>query len=335
MRTADLLFILAGLVTCSTAQAEDIRFGTWNITNLHHESGVPLRNGAVPRDDEDFERLREFAASLKLDIVALQEIGSPTALSRIFPAEDYHLMISEDYVEGSETAPAQERDIYTAFAVRKEAFPQPPEVTTIDALGIRHLTVDRDGKPQARRVRSGLVMRLEGAGEPVELMNVHLKSVCNANSLDPVYDTRRDGTVQSNRYDCRTLLAQTAILENWIEQRQQLGIGVIVLGDFNRQLNRTTGTDHMWQMLDDATPAGLDLVKAPESPDTVCWPEPHAGFFPSNIDFVVFQASLSDRIDEASIQKVGIPNADDPRYAGENNERLSDHCPVVGVLSRD
>jgi len=61
------------------------RIGTWNIANLHHESGVALRDGSVARDDVDFDRLAAFAADLDLDIIALQEIGSPAAAARIFP----------------------------------------------------------------------------------------------------------------------------------------------------------------------------------------------------------------------------------------------------------
>lgn len=321
--------VLVGLLSVPSA-ADEVRFGTWNITNLHHESGVPLRDRATPRDDLDYERLREFADSLELDIVALQEIGSPLAAARVFPAEEYHLIMSDDYKPGAENATA--RDIYTAYAISKAAFPTAPRVRTLTALRLPNLEVDNQGEPQDFPVRSGLVLELEDGDRRVELLNVHLKSGCNANSLDPVYDTRQNGTVNANRYDCRTLLAQTAILENWIEQRHEIGIEVIVLGDFNRQMNRQEGVDHMWQMLDDGGPAGLDLIKAPESANTVCWPEPHQGFFPSSIDFIVFDGSLSGAIDPAAVSKVGIPYADDPRYADRMNERLSDHCPVVGVL---
>jgi len=141
--------------------------------------------------------------------------------------------------------------------------------------------------------------------------------------------------VNPSRYDCRTLLAQTAILENWIEQRHELGIRVIVLGDFNRRLNRTGGVDHMWQMLEDGGPDGLQLIKAPTTPNTVCWPQPHSGFFEDSIDFITFDAALSSAIDASTIMKVGIPFADDPRYAGRDNQKLSDHCPTVGELRLD
>lgn len=317
----------------AVAGATELRIGAWNISNLHHETGVALRDGAVPRRDIDYDRLRDYAASLYLDIVALQEIGSPAALQRVFPAEHYHLVIADDYMPGAELAAESERDIYNAFAIRKSTFPELPLVWTVDALRIAHVTVNRYGKPEARPVRSGLVLSLTVGDDEIELMNVHLKASCNASSLNPVYDTSTAGNINRTRYDCRTLLAQGAILESWIEQRHQIGKKVIVLGDFNRHLNRTAGTDHFWQMLNDGGPDNLNLVKAPESLNTVCWPQPHGGFFPESIDFIVFDAGLSDRIDAASIEKVGIPYDQHADYAGRNNQRLSDHCPVIGVLA--
>jgi hypothetical protein len=47
--------------------------------------------GAQPRDAQDFDRLKAIAATLDLDIAALWEIGSPKALTRIFPDTEYHL----------------------------------------------------------------------------------------------------------------------------------------------------------------------------------------------------------------------------------------------------
>jgi hypothetical protein len=79
------LLLTAGLLGLAVPAHADLRIGTWNIANLHHEDDVPLRPGAQARDAEDFARLGAYAASLDLDIVALQEIGSTRALARIFP----------------------------------------------------------------------------------------------------------------------------------------------------------------------------------------------------------------------------------------------------------
>ena len=108
-----------------------LRIGTWNIANLHHETGVALRSSSLPRDDEDFARLKGFAEMLDLDIGALQEVGSPAAVARVFPEEDYHIVMSNRYVSGSEALPSDQRDIYTALVIAKDRFPSLPPVSTL------------------------------------------------------------------------------------------------------------------------------------------------------------------------------------------------------------
>jgi endonuclease/exonuclease/phosphatase family metal-dependent hydrolase len=318
------------------ADAAGLRIGTWNIANLHHEVGVPLRPGAEPRDQEDFDRLRAYAASLELDVIALQEIGSPRALALVFPNSEYHLIVSNAYKPGDENKPVAERDIFTAFAVRKSAFPTAPVVENLEALGILHVGFDRDGTPSARPVRGGMVMDLSIGGRQVKVLNVHLKSSCHANSLSPVFDTRFNGDISPTRFDCRTLAAQAMILENWIEQQTQQGRSVVILGDFNRQFNRLSAnaraSDHFWTMINDGTPNGLQLRKGPGGKNEVCWPRPHRMFHEEHIEFIVFDASLDQVLKESRISKQPLPHQDDPKYAGSKGQKLSDHCPVVTEL---
>src|SRR5262245_3062984 len=316
-----------------SAGAAERRIGTWNIANLHHEDGVPLRPGAQPRDAEDYDRLKAFAATLNLDIAALQEIGSPKALTRIFPETEYHLKMSPLYTPGDENRPAAQRDIYTAFAIKKTTFPTIPNIESLRALALDHVAVD-GGKATNRPTRDGLVMDLRLGNRDVKLMNVHLKSACHANSLNPVFDESKKGKKNSNRYDCRTLAAQAMILENWIEQQVEVGQSIVMLGDFNRQLNRLSGnrSDHFWGSINDGAPDGLQLRKGPLGKNTTCWPRPHQLFHDEHIEFVIFDASLDQAIDPANISKIGMPHANDPKYAGKQGEKLSDHCPVVFQL---
>ncbi|WP_293573643.1 endonuclease/exonuclease/phosphatase family protein [Phaeobacter sp.] len=340
-----LATLLFGIVsTSSMAQSsETLRIGTWNIANLHHESGVSLRGSALARDDLDYARLAEVAAVLDLDVVALQEVGSPAAIARIFPADEYHAIISDRYVKGAEEQPAGQRDIYTALVFSKDSFPEAPNVTTMDALSIQHIGFDRDGTPSSRPTRAGVMVDIELGGETVRLLGVHLKSSCHRWSLDPIQDQNNDGRFFRSRFDCRTLDAQLNILENWIEQQSAQGIPTIVLGDFNRDMNAENADgdsiDPFWMQLNDGTPGGLELAKGPLGIDEVCWPR-HGDRFDDHIDFVIYDQALSGLATLVEPQKFSMGHEDDPRYATipdpnnpdwdiRQNQRLSDHCPVV------
>ena len=310
-----------------------LRIGTWNIANLHHESGVPLRSGAVARDDQDYERLAGLANTLDLDVVALQEIGSPAAARRIFPEDKYHLVMSSSYEPGTENLPEEQRNIFTAMAFSKEAFKTPPKTESLSALAVPHIGFDRDGTASIRPTRAGLIAELTLAGEPVKIMGVHLKSFCHRWSLDPVTDQNpNNGNPFSSRFDCRTLKAQLSILESWIEQQADLGVTVVVLGDFNRDMNalnqQEQAVDDFWLDLNDGAPSGLTLIKGPLGKDTVCWPN-HPGRHEDNIDFIVYGESLGDLAGLETPRKVSMGFESDPKYAGKEQQRLSDHCPVI------
>ena len=173
-----LTFLVAASLPFAIDASELLKVVSWNIANLHHEPGVPLRNRAVPRDKMDYERLRQVVENLDADILALQEIGSPAALGRIIPEEHYHLIVSGRYQPGSELLPPEQRDIFVALAISKKTFPRLPKVRTLDALAIRHLEL-RDGIPEDRRTRAAMVVEFEWEGLPLKLLAVHLKSFCH------------------------------------------------------------------------------------------------------------------------------------------------------------
>ena len=336
--------VFGAVSTSSVAQtSETFRIGTWNIANLHHESGVPLRGSALARDDLDYARLAEVAAQLDLDIIALQEVGSPAAIERIFPSAQYHIAISDRYVTGAENLPAAERDIFTALVFAKDSFPDAPNVMTMGALSIQHIGFDRDGTPSSRPTRAGVMVDLEIGGQTVRLLGVHLKSSCHRWSLDPIQDQNDDGRIFSSRFDCRTLDAQLNILESWIEQQAAHGVPTIILGDFNRDMNAENDDgdpiDAFWTQLNDGTPDGLELAKGPLGIDEVCWPN-HDDRFDDHIDFVIYDQTLTNVATIVEPEKFSMGHEDDPRYATipdpdnpgrdiRQNQRLSDHCPVV------
>lgn len=338
---AEAVSVIAGTVEpAPTNQLTDsltnqLRIATWNIANLHHQSGEYLRPGSAVRDDEDYQRLANLAQSLELDIVALQEVGSPAAIRRVFPVEHFHAVISNRYVTGAEKKPATERDIYTALVFSKQRFPELPPTHTLDALSIAHIGFDRDDKPSSRPTRAGMVAELMIAGERVNLLGIHLKSFCHRWSMYPVQDENPEKAYPfSSRFSCRTLRAQLSILENWVEQQSAQGIIPIVLGDFNRRLNAKQDNgeaDQFWLGLNDGTPNQLQLAKGPDGLDTVCWPK-HTGRFDEHIDLVVYDAKLVEAANVTSIEKYSMGFESDPKYAERESQRLSDHCPVVMSL---
>jgi hypothetical protein len=81
----------------------------------------------------------------------------------------------------------------------------------------------------------------DGPGGAVQLVSVHLKSGC-------AYGRLR-GTV--NRHQCRLLVQQRGILEEWIDSMAGADEPFVLLGDFNRQLDQPT--DDFWSDIDDGT----------------------------------------------------------------------------------
>lgn len=319
--------------TDGPAHSSELRLATWNIANLHHESGVALRGGAVARDDIDYTRLAEFADMQAWDIVALQEIGSPKAARRVFPENKYHLVMSDRYETDAEDRPADERDIYTAMVFSKETFPTAPNTQSFSALSVGHVGFDRDGTASVRPTRSAMIADLTIGGETVRIMGVHLKSSCHGWSLDPATDqSPTTGRPFSSRFHCRTLAAQRAILENWIEQQAAIGVTTIVLGDFNRRFNsvndQNAPNDDFWLELNDGTPNNLALAKGPDGTDTTCWPN-HSERFEDHIDFMVHDVALSDFATLTSAEKISMGHETDSRYADKERQKLSDHCPVA------
>jgi len=325
-------------ITATASFAVELTLATWNIANLHHETGVPLRDGSAAREDVDYERLAETAASLAADVIALQEIGSPAALERIFSPDDYHLVISGRYTAGDENRPPEERDIYTAVAISRSAFPDLPTVETVEAFSIQHIDLSRDGtEASIRPTRSAIHVMFEHKGQSISFLNVHLKSSCHQFPLRDVEDqnffTERPF---GSRFDCRTLRAQLSILENWIEVQHAIGHHVIVAGDFNRRLNRPyrnpTRYEDFWAELNDGTPNGLTLSKGPEDLDSVCWPN-HEERFEEHIDLIITDSEFLAGFSSVEIIKLGLGYDDAIEYADHDRQRLSDHCPVILRLS--
>lgn len=312
------------------AITKDLKIATWNIANLHHETGVPLRLGAEKREEIDYERLAKVAQDLNADLVALQEIGSVQALARIFSPEEYHLVMSNRYRPGDELRAPPERDIYTAFAFSRNTFPKVPKVKTIEALSMPHMQWDEDtAVDQERPTRAGMSVEFEFQGDRYSVLNLHLKSGCNSGSLTNPNEFRRH---LRQRFACRTLTAQLEMVENWFELQNARGRKIMMMGDFNRRLNwqkeDTDKLDDFWVDLNDEEP--IKLVKGPVDGKENCWPG-HSKSKASSVDFIVLGSNVISSNELTGIKKTDYGFSDEtafPEYAGEKFHRLSDHCPV-------
>ena len=78
-------------------------------------------------------------------------------------------------------------------------------------------------------------------------------------------------------------------LEAWIDARWREGTPLVVLGDFNRAMDRHGPRDHLWRALDDGDPPGLKLYRLPNGRESACW-RGTSRHHRHPIDFFVFGA---------------------------------------------
>lgn len=240
------------------------------------------------RDDHDFERLREFAAGIPADVVALQEVDGAAAAARVFAGHDF-CFTARRHVQN------------VGFAIRK---------------GIPH-RCNRDYRALGMRgddVRWGADVTLyPGSAQEIRLLAVHLKSGCNRDPL-----TTRQGA-------CHTLQRQVPVLEKWIDARAAEHRPFAVLGDFNRRFDREFAPARdargdivaMWYELDDGDPPEADLLDPGTAPPTEACRRQDPVRTP--IDHILLSATLGRALQADSYRMWTYPRDDDPA-------RWPDHC---------
>jgi endonuclease/exonuclease/phosphatase family metal-dependent hydrolase len=288
--------MLSAFAVQAQADTERVRLASWNINNLNEISDQPLRSRAPARPDDDYLRLAQYGSDIGADVIALQEMGSPGAVRRVFAEADWEMVFSQRY---DETAPA---DIYTAMVFRKG----PVDVLSSD-------TVDSLAIPDGDySTRAGVEALIEVNGQQMWLLNVHLKSGCFAGTL---INPRTD--------DCEIAAQQPAPLEAWIDEKEQTGLPVIVLGDFNRKFDVHMQNDHIWGEIDDAEPASLNLWRVPFRTSSNC-PTTRPRDREVPVDYIVMNQPAWDMADEQSFTEYLYDEQD----AEDFGNRLSDHCPI-------
>jgi len=316
------LILALFLLTAFSVRAEppSLRIATWNLEHLAAKGD----DGCRPRSEADYERLRHHATRLNADIVALQEVENATAVGRVFDPTRYAIEISGRPTQDLGTCRqrrSQERTMQrTGFAIDKARLAE---------LGLtyrRQPDFEAIGT-ESRRWAAGILLEsLANGGTPLQLLSLHLKSGCSYGRLV--------GRVK--RGQCRILVQQRGILEEWIDARAIVGDGFVLLGDFNRQLDQPN--DDFWSEIDDATVCAwiLDPVLGRKcSPETsrknpgadlvlanagIPFPFPYNPRYPYAVDHIVLDAGTAERL---------VPDSYVALDYGDDDPAPSDHHPVA------
>ena len=228
----------------------------------------------------DYTRLAAYANDLDADVIALQEIDTGF-VRRVFPPQQYRIELS--YRDDTRQR--------TGFAIRR---------------GIRYRRLP-DYRELSTKwgLRYGTVIELEVAGKKIDLMSVHLKSGCFDRNLD------RPAT-----RDCRELKSQVRPLESWIDRRLERGRAFVLLGDFNRRMDRRS--DDLWHFIADGDPKPIYRVNARRKPK--CW----NSRFPEFIDHIIVGPIAGKAVKPRSFEELTYSETNYFRW----RKRLSDHCPI-------
>ncbi len=219
-------------------------------------------------------QIRELLGNaVKADVLAFQEVSGRQSVQEVLPdgGAGYHLCS------------------YDGHKVQRLAFAWKRELGTAVSCEV-HWPLSLPQRPPKEQPRPGLALTLRVDGQLVRFLTVHLKSSC----VSPLDERREQGRGQLDSDDphCQVLQAQVPALESWIEAQSAGVAALVVLGDFNRNLQhehreaattpvRSQGTAldphrsgnrvrNLWREVNDGAPATSALVLL----DTQCPGEP-------------------------------------------------------------
>lgn len=228
----------------------------------------------------DYVKLARYATDLDADVIALQEVDAGF-VRKVFPLQQYSIELSR----------RDDTTQRTGLAIRK---------------GIRYRRLP-DYRELSTKwgLRYGTVIELEVDGRKIDLMSVHLKSGCHDRDLD------RPGT-----RSCRELKSQVRPLESWIDRRLDRGRAFVLLGDFNRRMDKPG--DDLWHFIADGIPKPIYRVNAGRKPK--CWNSRFAEF----IDHIIVGPIAEKAVKPHSFEELTYSERNYFRW----RKRLSDHCPI-------
>jgi len=177
-------------------------------------AGIAVTPAAWAKRNEQISKV--LRDDVNADVIAFQEVSGVAAVRDALGAA------SADYEVCSFSGYKVQR---LAFAWRKALGSTLNACQEIRELSLPHL-------PLKEQVRPGLVLTLQVGDKRVRFMTLHLKSSC----VSPLDRGQLDGNKGPNDA-CPILQQQIAPLESAIESLSKGVNHVIVLGDFNRNLN--------------------------------------------------------------------------------------------------
>jgi endonuclease/exonuclease/phosphatase family metal-dependent hydrolase len=273
--TARWLAFVISLLTATAAHAGELKIATWNLNWLTaRQAGLP--SDVKIREPEDFDRLHAYAEELNADVIAIEEVDNADIARRLFAPETWSIHMSHDHV----------RQRVGIVVRRGLAYDVNPDVTAIALDPVAHL-------------RSGVDITLHPPAGPLRVLAVHLKQGCQYAAFG-----------RAPRTVCVTLMAQFDVVAQWITARRDEGVPFLVMGDFNRDLDKN---DPFIKTIDAPTP----LTRATEGFTSPCWG--HESF----IDHILIGGPARAWVVPNSLRVLAYRETD-PAW----KERLSDHCPV-------
>jgi endonuclease/exonuclease/phosphatase family metal-dependent hydrolase len=270
-----ILPIILLLLAPVTAYAADLKIATWNLDWLTTRAAGNrfLPPDVIPRAEEDFARLAQYTRDLNADVVAIQEVDGSQAASKVFSTEDYAIHMTRDRV-------TQRVGIAVRRTLRYDANPD------LTALSANHL-------------RSGADITLHLDGADLRILAVHLKKGCQNQPL-----------AKPKGQACEELKDQIAPLTDWIAARTIEAVPFVILGDFNRWMDKS---DPFLAALRQAAP----LRRATEGRSSPCWGAENF------IDHILAGGAAASWMQPGTLRVLTYRETD-PAW----KDRLSDHCPV-------
>ncbi|MBA2554630.1 MAG: endonuclease/exonuclease/phosphatase family protein [Geodermatophilaceae bacterium] len=209
-----------------------VRIGTWNVENLFLPGGP-----SGPQTEEAYaaklDALADTITSLAPDVLAVQEIGAPEALTDLVARldGDWHVALADP----------DDRDIRVGYLSRLPL----TEVDQVSAFpaGLRPIQVDDTDAVLSAMGRPALQVRVDVSGRSLELLTCHLKSKLPGYpngrfSTNSEGERARYAVFALNRRAAEAATVRdraTALLDDQGQQR-----ALVVLGDLNDEAAAAT-----------------------------------------------------------------------------------------------